>query len=148
MSAATKWILAIVGLLVGNLLAMIVLIAEAHSSASVIIPDYYDKASHYDDEIDQADRNRALGWSTELSLVGSTVEVRVHDRAGAPIDGAVVRTASQPRARSSAPMTATFASVGGGVYRASTTARGVHDVTVTVERAGDRFTTALTVEVP
>lgn len=41
MSARTKWVLAIVGLLVGNVLAMVTLAVAANVDKPQIIPSYY-----------------------------------------------------------------------------------------------------------
>ena len=43
MSARTKWIAAIVGLLLANVLACVTLAAVAHHGASKIVPGYEDK---------------------------------------------------------------------------------------------------------
>lgn len=42
MSARTRWTLAIVGLLVGNIVAMVILATVAHVGQSTVIPDYYE----------------------------------------------------------------------------------------------------------
>ncbi len=99
MSAAAKWSIAIVVLLGGNLIAMVVLATTASRDDAQVIPGYYDKAVHYDDTIDEAARSTALGWSTASTLIASTLEVRVTDRAGQVLDGARVRVAGYPRAR-------------------------------------------------
>ena len=44
MSPRTKWILAIVGLLVGNVLAMVALAVAANVGKSEVIPSYYESA--------------------------------------------------------------------------------------------------------
>ena len=43
LSARTKWILAIVGLLVGNVIAMVVLAIAANVGGSKVIPAYYEE---------------------------------------------------------------------------------------------------------
>jgi hypothetical protein len=45
MTAGTKWLLAIVGLLAANVLAAVILIIAAHSSGqSKVLPDYQTEA--------------------------------------------------------------------------------------------------------
>ena len=118
MSAGMKWILAIVGLLTANLVAMAILIGAAHAGGSRVLPQYYERAIHYDDAIDQAAKNRALGWRASARFVGREPIVTVVDREGAPIrDVSVVAT---PRAA--------------GVHPA-----GIYDLTVTAVRGGERF---------
>jgi len=118
MSAGTKWIVAIVGLLTANLLAMAILIGAAHAGGSRVLPQYYERAVHYDDAIDQAAKNRALGWRVEATFAGREPRVTVRDRAGVAIED--VRVDAVPRARGVRPA-------------------GVYDLTVTAVRGDDRF---------
>ncbi|MGE5185976.1 MAG: FixH family protein [Acidobacteriota bacterium] len=136
MTAKARWVGVIVGLLVGNVAATGVLIAASHDGASRVIPAYYDQAIHYDDVMAQARRNVELGWRVELA---PDLTVRVHDRAGAPIDDARVHLAGYTRA-SGAPVDANLVRAGAGVYRGSVAhGRGWQDLTVTVARGGDKY---------
>ena len=147
MSAATKWIIAIVVLLGGNIAAMVILAVVASATSPAIVPEYYERAAHYDDAIDEAARSRALGWSADVRIVRATLEVAVREAGGAPLDGAVVRVSGYPRAHANRTIDATLVAVGHGAYRAALpSAVGVHDLTVVVERRGERFTAPATVE--
>lgn len=148
MSAATRWTIAIVSLLAGNVIAMLVLMGVAHSGGSEVIPNYYDRAVQYDTEIDDATSSLALAWSADVSLGRSMIEVQVRDRAGLPLDGARVRVTGYSRGHGDRHIDAVLALVGNGVYRAALRmpAVGVHDLKVVVERAGDRFTTPVSLE--
>lgn len=125
MSPGTRWIVAIVGLLTANLLAMGVLMGAAQSGHSQVIPDYYEKAVHYDDAIDQAARNRALGWRVTPRWAGELV-ADVVDRDGAPLVGAIVTI--EKRARTPGQQ------------------RGIYDLTITVTRGRDVFVEAIAAE--
>lgn len=125
MSSATKWIVAIVGLLAANLLAMSILIGAAQSGESKIIPDYYNRATHYDDAIAQAATNRALGWHVTARWDNGIV-VDVTDRDGTPLHGARIHVDSQTR---------TNHQVG-----------GLRDVTIVVEKGGACFVEHTTVD--
>lgn len=148
MSAAMKWTIAILVLLGGNLVAMMVLATTAASGGAQVIPGYYDKAVHYDDTIDEAARSAALGWSTAPTLIASTIEVRVTDRAGNALSGARVRVAGYPRAHAVDRIESELVAGAPGVYRATVGGqrRGIHDLTITVEHEGQRFTQQATVE--
>ena len=135
MSPATKWILAIVGLLAGNVIAMVVLITASHRGGSQVIPAYYDKAVHYDDQIDQAARNAHLGWPITASSEGGAIAI-----AGAPA-GARIAVTGYPRAHADR----TFEFTGA---RAASPAHGWLDLTITVTRDADRFVTHQSLEVP
>ena len=128
MSAATKWLLAIVGLLVANLIAMIVLTTVSMSGGSRVVPKYYERAVHYDDAIDQATKNVALGWRVDARVVDRVLVVDVLGRDGARIDDARIDVSGAPRAINARPFT----------YRTPVDA-GIYDLTITVERGGDRF---------
>ena len=144
MTASTRWILAIVGLLVGNVLAMVILATTATTRGPEIIPAYYAQAAAFDDKIDEATQSHRLGWVAEAALSSSTVEVSVRDAAGAPLAGARVHVAGYQRAYasqrldSSSPTSAAAATA----RRSPPSTRAVHDLTIVVERAGQRYVDA------
>nr|MDQ3364095.1 FixH family protein [Myxococcota bacterium] len=148
MNATLRWTLIIIGFLVANALAMAFLVVASSSSRAQVIPDYYERAAHYDDVIDQASRNRALGWRTSIDVVGGALLVEVRDSSGTPLDDARVQVTGAPRAHAASTFAVELATRGSGRYQAAHAGRaGVHDVTVTVERAGHRFTSAGMVEI-
>ncbi len=145
MTARARWVGAIVGLLVFNVLATGVLIAAAHHGASRVIPSYYEQAVRYDDVLAQAARDAALGWRVEATL-GSEVVVRVHDRTGTPLDGARVRVSGMARA-SGVQLDGALAGAGDGEYRAPLAhGRGWHDLTIAVERGADAYVGRVAIE--
>lgn len=148
MSAATKWIIAIVGLLAGNIVAMIILATIASATTPGIVPDYYERAAHYDDVLDEATRSRALGWSIEVTIASGALEVAVRDANASPLDGASVRVSGYPRARATRWFDVMLVATGHGAYRAvlPTASASVHDLTVVVEHDGRRFAAQVTVE--
>lgn len=137
-----RWIIAIVGLLAANMTAMIILAVVANVGHSEVIPDYYARASHYDDAMAQARTNVALGWAISSTIVGGELEVVIVDRAGAPIAHAAVRTETYPRARAAQRRTTTLVDMGGGHYRAAIDADpGIHDVAITVDARAAHYAT-------
>jgi nitrogen fixation protein FixH len=148
MSAATRWMIAIVVMLAGNIAAMVILATVASATSPDIVPDYYDRAARYDDAIDEAARSRALGWSVDVRLARASIEVNLREQGGAPLEGAVVRVSGYPRAHATRTLEATLVATGPGTYRAAlpATATGVHDLTIVVERRGERFSAPATVE--
>lgn len=148
MSAATRWTLAIIALLGGNLVAMVVLATTASREDAQVIPDYYEKAVHYDEAIDEAARSEALGWSAEPTLLASTLEVRVLDRAGNTVTGARVQVDGYPRAHAVDRIDTKLVASGPGVYRVRLAGQrlGWHDLRIVVEHEGQRFTQQATVE--
>ena len=135
MNPTTKWILAIVGLLAGNMVAMGVLIAASHDGGSQVIPQYYEKAVHYDDQIDQAKRNAKLGWTIAAEAQGDALVIT-----GAPAD-ATVHVTGYPRAHADR----TFALAG---TRAPLPAHGILDLTIAVDRGADHFVQRQMLEAP
>lgn len=147
MSARLRWIIAIVALLGGNVIAMVVLAVVAGTGANQVIPAYYDKAVNYDDEMARATASAALGWRAEVAMVGGALEVTVTDAAGRAIDGATVRVTGYPRAQVGDALDVALPAVGAGRYRGTVRERtGWHDLTVFAERAGARYSQHVAVE--
>ena len=147
MTAAWKWLLAIAGLLVANVVGMVILAVVAHHGRAQVIPDYYARAAHYDDELASSSRSRALGWRVEVSATGDAIDARVLDASGAPITGATVRITGYQRAYASDVVDIALAPAGAGHYRGAMPARrGWYDLVVRVDARGDRYTDHLAVE--
>ena len=140
MSASTKWITAIVGLLAANVIAMVILATVANVGHSEVIPDYYAKAAHYDDEMAQAVVNQRLAWRVDARIIGGELAVEVHDAAGRPIDGARLVVSGAPRTHAASRFELAPLPREAGRYTvAADDYPGVHDLTIVVERGGDRF---------
>jgi len=145
MSAKTKWVVAIVGLLVGNVLAMMVLIVAAHTGGSRVLPSYYDQAVHYDDRIDEDARDRQLAWQVDVRIERGIVSVTARDASGRPVAGARVSVDGVERARARS-ITGALAETRAGEYRAELGGAGWIDLVIAVERGGDRFVRRLAIE--
>src|ERR1043165_7124993 len=117
MTARWKWLLAIAGLLVANVIAMVTLAVAANRGGAQIIPDYYTKATHYDDELDSSSRSRALGWRIEIAVAGGVIDATLVDASGAPITGATVRITGYQRAHASEVVDVALSATTEGHYR-------------------------------
>ncbi|MEO8554081.1 MAG: FixH family protein [Kofleriaceae bacterium] len=146
MSAGTKWILAVIGLLLGNVLAGVVLIAAAHHGASRVLPGYYDRAVHYDDQLDQAARNLALAWRIDVELHDGVATVIAHDAAGVPIEHAHVHLDGVERARTAREITGDLVATRAGEYRARLGGAGWVDLSITIDRGAERYVDQLAVQ--
>ena len=147
MTPRLSWICAIVGLLAANMVAMIILAVVANDGATQVIPAYYDKAAHYDDEMARSRASRALGWRAEVAMIGGALDVTVSDAAGQAIDGAEVRITGYQRAHASDPLDVVLTTVGAGRYHAVVREhRGWHDLTVVADRGGAHYTQHVVVE--
>ena len=100
MTARRTWPLAIGGLLIGNVIAMVILAVVANDGGTQVIPAYYDRAAHFDDEMSRASASRALGWHAEVAIAAGAIDVTVSDAAGHAVDGARVRVTGYQRAHS------------------------------------------------
>ena len=147
MTPATRWITAIVGLLSANVIASVGLAVVAATGKTQIIPEYYDRAVHYDDEIDQAARNRVLGWRTCASISGASIVVDVRDKAGAVVHGRVHVNGYQ-RAHADDKVDMALAADVDGVYRGSgrSLRRGIYDLTIVVDDDDRRYIQQVAVE--
>jgi nitrogen fixation protein FixH len=153
MSAGTKWVLAIFGLLTANVLAMVVLVASSGARGAQVIPDYYDRAAHFDRTLDEGTRSRALGWHVATSFAvdhGSrTIAISVVDAAGKPLDGAHVVVQGYQRAYASDTFELELVRISAGRYGGLAQVRaGRSDVAITVDRGGEVFVDHATLDVP
>jgi nitrogen fixation protein FixH len=148
MTPRRTWILAIVGLLGANVIAMVVLAVAANDGGTQVIPAYYDKAAHYDDEIDRARASQVLGWHADVALAGGAIDVIVSDAAGAPVDGASVRVTGYQRAHAVDLLDVGLSAAGQrGHYRGGVhDRRGSYDLTVFAERGGARYMQHVVIE--
>ena len=147
MTPRLKWLVAIVGLLVGNVIAMVILAVVASDGGTQVIPAYYERAAHFDDEIDRASASRALGWHAEVAIAAGAIDVTMSDATGHAVDGARVRVTGYQRAHAGEPVDVELARVGGGHYRAGLhERRGWHDLTVVAERGDAHYQQRVAVE--
>jgi nitrogen fixation protein FixH len=147
MTPKTRWIVAILALLGGNIAALITLAVVAHVGQSEVIPNYYEESTHHDDTLRAAEASRALGWRVDATLSDGALHVTVRDAAGAPLSGARVRASGYPRTRAHERIDIALTAGGGGSYRGiADRTLGLHDLAITVERDGKTFAQRVMVE--
>lgn len=144
MNAASKWILAIVGLLAANLVAMGLLIAAARSDRARVLPDYYERAVRYDQTIEQAAVSARLGWQVEARLGADSLTVTVRDRDGVLVRDARVDIEAMSRARGVVEVARAVPTDAAYVVRARW--GGLYDVTIRVARGEDLYVAQQTLE--
>lgn len=90
--AAWRWGSLIVGLLGLQVLGGIMAIVLANGDDSVaVVPDYHQKALHWDDEVALQAASRALQWNCQVSQIAEPagrngLQIMLADRLGKPID--------------------------------------------------------------
>lgn len=147
MTARWRWLLAIAGLLGANVVAMAILAVVASHGGAQVIPDYYARAAHYDDELASSSRSQALGWRVGVSVAGHAIDATVVDAAGTPIDGATVRITGYHRAHASDVVDIVLAATAAGHYRGTMPERrGWYDLVARVDARGARYTRRVVVE--
>jgi nitrogen fixation protein FixH len=146
MTARGKWLLAIVGLLAANLVAMVVLAVSANRGRAQVIPDYYTRATHYDDELARSEASRALGWRVEIAARGLAIDARVSDAAGRPLDGARVRLTGYHRAHAAEPVALDLVAAAAGHHLGALPVPGAYDLVASVEAGGAHYTQRVVVE--
>ena len=148
MTARTRWTVAIVGALAVNVIAAVTLAVLANRGAAQVIPDYYAKAAHYDDELARSAASQALGWRVDVTVQGGVIDAAVIDAAGRPIEGAQVRVTGYQRAHAAELIDVALVSSGPGHYHGALAARrGGYDLVATVELGASRFSRRVAVEV-
>jgi len=119
----------------------------AHHGSAQVIPDYYAKATHYDDELDSSSRSRALGWRVDLAAAGDVIDATVVDAAGAPITDAAVHITGYQRAHAAETVDIALAATSAGHYRGALPGRrGWYDLVARVEARGAQYTRRIVVE--
>ncbi len=146
MNPGRKWICAVVALLAGNILATVALITLAHHGASRVLPDYYQRAVHYEDAIDQADRNHTLAWHVAVTVHDGTAVVTATDRLGQPIEHASVHLAGFERSATARTIDSELVASRAGEYRARVAGAGWLDLAVTIDRGADHYVHQLALE--
>ena len=142
MSARTRWVGIIVGLLLGNAIAVAVLLGlSSGETQRRVLPDYYQRAASWDVTMAEAQHSADLGWRAQVVVRGRELTVIVVDRDGAPVAGAEVELTAVPRGRVDATVTAAAIAIGPGTYRVALIGErgGLHDVALRVVRGDQRF---------
>lgn len=148
---AIFWMFVPVGLLVVSVTGWLIMVRVAVDDPGFSVePDYYKKASHFDDEMAQRAQNASLGFrvsAESFSLVGdddAELVVRLVDQQGDPISDARITGQAFFNARAADIHRVTFVSRGEGRY--STRLRqphlGLWEVRLSAERHG-RFSAVL-----
>lgn len=144
-SPAVKWTVAIVGLLGANMLAMVFLIANARHGQSRVVPAYYERAIHYDDVLDQAARNRELGWNVNVAIANGVIIARAADIVGAPLTGARLWVEGCQRV-GGRRIAGSLVETSPGLYQGRVGGSGWVDLSIAMVRANDRFARSVSVE--
>jgi nitrogen fixation protein FixH len=99
-------------------------------------PDAYLKGLAWNQTLERAEAQKALGWQVEVTLDGARPVVRLRDSAGAPLDGLAVTGIARRPVDEHADRTLELVGHGDGVYRADVTlpARGQWHLHVEVAR--------------
>ncbi len=149
MSARTRWVGIIVGLLVGNAIAVVVLIGMSRGEAERrVLPDYYQRAAAWDDTMARAATSDALGWRLDVAARGRELTLVVTDRQGAAVAGAGATLIAVPRGRVDATVRAAAIEVEPGRYRAVVPGvrHGLHDLSVELRQGERQFVAERVVE--
>ena len=149
MKRGARWPLAVTTILGLTVAANIWLIRIASGDPSFAVEkDYYQRGVHWDDEMAQRARNRALGWrlATTLSPIeagrGADLRIALTDSVVSPIADASVVVTAVHVARAGHPVELTLAQRAPGEYevRVPIERPGLWELRIVVHRGADRFT--------
>lgn len=124
-----------------------VMLVARNDLSFAIEPDYYQKALHWDEVMEQEQRNLALGWSIDARIeLGSEsrpgrVVILIRDSSGHAVDGAQVQAVAFHNARAAQRLSTTLHEEAPGTYTATLDADrpGLWDVAATAMRGRDLF---------
>jgi hypothetical protein len=141
---AHRWALVPVGLLAAMLVGWALMISLAVRDPGFSLePDYYAKAVSWDAQQAQHSENARLGWrATVAQAAHGSIEVRLVDAKGLPIEGAHGSVESFYNARASERVTAPLHAASPGAYRALLPLRhaGLWEFRLTFHRGAATFT--------
>lgn len=124
---------------------------------SSVEPDYYRKAVAWDDSARLRRASAALHWKAELSVSDEAalsgerrVLCRLHDSAGAPVEGASVTAEMFHHARASNRHTLIFGALPNGEYAtlAPSTLPGLWEFRLTATHGADTYVDTILLDVP
>jgi nitrogen fixation protein FixH len=148
MSPGTRWIAGVITTLVGGVVAMVILIVFAErATAGRIVPDYYQRAAHYDDDIAAADASRQLNWRTTVAITRTDATVCVRTSAGVAVPATIELRATHRRHPGSPVVGRGTVEPDGCARLALALAPGIHDVAITADLARSRYVATATREV-
>jgi nitrogen fixation protein FixH len=127
----------------------ITVVAALRDPSFAVESDYYDKGLLWDEHTAQLDHNKALGWRASFEIGESdTLNLRpllveLHDREGAPIEGAIVNVSCFHHAAANTVETLTLLAgplPGQYVAPARITREGIWSFSLVVTASGELFT--------
>ena len=155
MKDGRHWPLIIVGILVGNFVAVGTLIYFSGSDPSHVVEDnYYERAVTHDATRAQQRENARLGWNAAVAMVlpsgagEAEVAVRLVDSEGNAITGAALEFTTYHRARAGTRLTLGLREASPGNYTAplDSRRRGLWHVSLIARRGALTFTHETTAE--
>lgn len=148
------WPAAITLVLLGNVALGVTLIRVASADPHFAVePDYYRRAVGWDTTQAQVRRSAALGWQVHPTLApvagdSTPLVILLTDRDGAPLDSAHIEIVARPVAHADRTVSGVPTAYGAGRYTATMAIDrpGLWEVTVTVDRAGERLVAPLRID--
>jgi len=115
-----RWIGMIAALLAGNAIAVAVLLAASSGDGDRrVLPDYYQRAAAWDQQMLAERASLAMGWSAKVAVRADAITVALHDGSGAAVAGAAVRVTARHAARADHTVEVALLEVAPGQYRAA-----------------------------
>ena len=149
MSARTRWIALIVGLLGATVVFHVsLLVFSLFDPSFAVVPDYERRAAEWDDTQRELQRSRELGWTVDLDTTPAKapgfveVALQLFDRHGAPIRDADARVETFHNARATELLRGRLQHTQDGKYLAILPMRrpGVWEMRLRIVHGEDTYT--------
>lgn len=152
MTARTRWIAAIVALLLGNAVGVAVLIVASGDPSARVVPDAYQRGLELDQTMAVMQASAELGWRADARLAAldgshDQVAIDLTDGAGAPLTGAHVEVAVRHASRATGAVAVLQERTPGHYTGAiDPQGHGLHEVDVKARRGPEHFAASREVE--
>ena len=116
----------------------------------VAVKHSFDSSNHYDNVLAADERQKALGWTVDMTVRDGHPLLLLRDAAGKPIDGARIEAQAQRPASAESDMLLRFRAIAPGSFLADAAlpAAGQWDILINVLAAGHPYRATRRVLVP
>ncbi len=112
--------------------------AAISTFTGVTVSRAYERGRAYDQVLDEAARQQALGWQAAVALAGNRLSITVRDRDGQPVGGTLEGVLRRPLQGTELPLDLAASGAGSWATRVEVPQPGQWEVRATLTASGNR----------